>query len=606
MNRIQEFLDLNLDEDMLKDQQEQFYDEKSENIIEFDDLILEHKESDQHGFKFILGPLDFKIKRGEFIAITGPIGSGKTSLLISILNEMPMKTDGIFLKSKGKMNINCGKNGIGYISQIPWIQNDTIRNNILFGKNYEYKFYQKILDDCDLRKDLETFSDYDLTMISDRGASLSGGQKARIALARALYQSKDFELFLIDDLISMDVHIAAKIFENCILKFLESKTRILCTNQLEYLIHADRIVVLDNGCVKTIGKPENILKELTKNQLSTKLTKDLNDKFHKSLNNLDQIDNKFKEELNEGKVKLSVYLMYIKSIGLLLTIFIILFLIMMQSSITTTDYWLSYWTDKLKIDADTDSMYYLKILLIIVIINNLLAVFRSVLFAYGCINAAKNLYNQIYQTIINSKLSFFNQRPIGQILNRLNSDVYHIDENLPFTLNIFLACLVGVLATLFITIYTVPLCLILLLIISIPYYKVQYYFRCASMILKRFNSNLLSPIYTQLNETFIGLTTIRSFNNSKRFIKHFEEKVDMNNSANYSLKAITQWLNLRIQLIGISLSCFIALIGCIDHYYGFTQQTSLIALGLVYSLQITGVLNALISSFTSLELVILI
>lgn len=124
-------------------------------------------------------------------------------------------------------------------------------------------------------------------------------------------------------------------------------------------------------------------------------------------------------------------------------------------------------------------------------LNNLLAAGRSILFALGCINAASNLYAEFYNIIINSKLTFFNVRPIGQIINRLNSDIYHIDENLPFTLNIFLACLFSLLASIFITIYTVPLCLIILFILFIPYYKIQYYYRKGSMILKRFNSNLM-------------------------------------------------------------------------------------------------------------------
>ena len=252
-------------------------------------------------------------------------------------------------------------------------------------------------------------------MISDRGLSLSGGQKARLALARALYQSKEFDIYLIDDLFSsLDVHIASKIYENCILKFLSSKTRILCTNQFEHLKNADRIVVLENGCVKKVGKPEEVLNELSRNPLSTKLTKDLNERLHDQAD--DQIDNEFKEEMNKGTVKLFVYSTYIKAISIPLSISIIAFVFAMQSTRTTSDYWLSYWTNKLKVDIETDSIYYLKIFLIIVLVNSLLAAFRAFLFAFGCINATNNLYKQLYKTVLNSKLSFFNSRPIGRCL----------------------------------------------------------------------------------------------------------------------------------------------------------------------------------------------
>lgn len=159
VNRIQAFLDLNIDEDILKDQQmadsgnEQHSQTDSEDIIiEFDDLVCEHKTAD---VKFLLGPIDLKLKRGEFLGVIGQIGSGKSSFLEAILNEVSLKKEG-YLKS-GKIVLNLKKKGIGYISQIPWLQNDTVRNNILFGKNYEYKFYNEVIDNCELRADFEVF-----------------------------------------------------------------------------------------------------------------------------------------------------------------------------------------------------------------------------------------------------------------------------------------------------------------------------------------------------------------------------------------------------------------------------------------------------------------
>lgn len=172
VKRIQEFFDTNTEEDMLKDQQlrqQNQLNKENENLIEFEDLIVEHKESNQHGFKFVLGPIDLKIKRGEFIALVGiGVGSGKTSFLNAILNEMPVRKEGQFLKS-GQIKLNCGENGIALVSDQPFIQNDTIRNNILFGKPYFHNIYQSVLDACELKKDLEMFKDYDHTIVSDKG-----------------------------------------------------------------------------------------------------------------------------------------------------------------------------------------------------------------------------------------------------------------------------------------------------------------------------------------------------------------------------------------------------------------------------------------------------
>lgn len=326
------------------------------------------------------------------------------------------------------------------------------------------------------------------------------------------------DLFLIDDpFSSLDVHVSSKVFDN-LRKFLSNNTTIICTiNQREFMSKVDRIILLENGCVKKIGKPNEILNDINENQLSSKLSTDLNKKPLQEILNLDQLDNdEFKEELSKGRVKMKVYSTYLRAVGISMAICVILFVLLMQTSKSSNDYWLSYWVDRLKIDVDENTFFYLKVFLIIVIITNVFAAFRSVLFAIGCIQGAKNLYIRLYNVIVGSKISFFNSRTYGQIINRLNSDVYHIDENLPFTLNLFLATLFALISIIVISIYSVPLSLIILLILSVPYYKTQHYYRYGSMILKRFNSNLLSPIFTQFHETLNGLTTIRSFNSSER------------------------------------------------------------------------------------------
>lgn len=591
--------------------------------VKFENASCEHAEDG-----FLLGPIDLKVRKGEFLGIIGPVGSGKTSILNAILNELKLKKEASF--ECGKIELNLNKQGIGYVAQVPWLQNDTIKNNILFMKSNDYKAYNDVVDACDLRKDLETFNDYDSELISDRGGSLSGGQRARIALARALYQ--DVDLYLIDDLFnSLDQQTAKNIYENCILKHLSSKTRIVCTNQYEYLKNADRVVLMENGCVKRVGKPEEVLNDLLHSSTNAKLTREKSStQLTKSIaDDLPPVDNEFKEEFNKGTVKLSVYSTYISAISIPLAICIVAFIMAMQSSSASASVWMSYWTERLKLDANSDSMYYLRVLLIIMLANSLLAAFRAVLFALGCINAATNLFNRLSQTVVNSKLSFFTARPIGQILNRFSSDTFHIDENLPFTLNIFLANAISLLATVIITGYSVPISLICLFVLSFPYYKIQRLYREGSMVLKRISTNTLSPLLSQFHETLSGLTTIRSFRASQRyvlllflkffcvryckklitfllslcrFVKHFGEKVDRNNSAGYSLKACSQWLNLRIQMIGILLCSTIALVGCTAHYYGFVQQTSLVALGMVYALGAKDSLGGLVWSFTQLEI----
>ena len=199
----------------------------------------------------ILKNLNFEIKKGEFIIIIGEVGSGKSSLLQAILNNM------LPTKENSKIYIN---GSISYVRQIPWIQNDTVRNNILFFQKRDDTKYKKIIDITELKTDLENLSGGDLTEIGEKGVNLSGGQKARIALARALYSDKDI-YFLDDPISALDANVGMKIMKNCIINYLKGKTRILVTHSLQYVPFADRIIYMKDGEIHWFGNYEEIKKE---------------------------------------------------------------------------------------------------------------------------------------------------------------------------------------------------------------------------------------------------------------------------------------------------------------------------------------------------------
>ncbi|KHJ93660.1 ABC transporter, ATP-binding protein [Oesophagostomum dentatum] len=146
--------------------------------------------------------ISFDAAKGTFIAVVGKVGSGKSSVLSALLGEM------------GKLRGRIGMRGrVAYVPQIPWIQNMTVRDNILFGKPYDKRRYNQVLAACALKPDLRMLTNGDLTEIGEKGINLSGGQKARISLARAVYQ--DFDVYLLDDPLSaVDAHVGKHIFDN--------------------------------------------------------------------------------------------------------------------------------------------------------------------------------------------------------------------------------------------------------------------------------------------------------------------------------------------------------------------------------------------------------
>uniref|UniRef100_A0A8D1MQ45 ABC transporter domain-containing protein n=1 Tax=Sus scrofa TaxID=9823 RepID=A0A8D1MQ45_PIG len=185
--------------------------------------------------------LSFTIRPGELLAVVGPVGAGKSSLLSAVLGELP--------PSQGQVTV---RGRIAYVPQQPWLFPGTVRSNILFGKKYEKDRYEKVLKACALEEDLQPLEDGDLTVVRDRGTPLSAGQKARISLARAVYQ--DADIYLLDDPLSaVDAGVSKHLFEQCIRQALHEKITILVTHQLQYLKDASQILILKDGKIMKKG-----------------------------------------------------------------------------------------------------------------------------------------------------------------------------------------------------------------------------------------------------------------------------------------------------------------------------------------------------------------
>lgn len=407
----------------------------------------------------------------------GNVGSGKSTILSAILAELN--------KKKGSISVSSLEEGFGFVSQQPWLQRGSIRNNILFGKAYDDSRYKLVLEVCCLNKDLSLLPGGDLTGVGEGGMTLSGGQKARIALARAIYQDKN--IYLLDDILSaVDVKVAKHIFQFCIMGFLKNKARILCTHHVQYLVHADRIVVLDNGRIKRQGKPSNVLQDI--DHLipidlelgdSTQSTSTIFENSLQSEKSKDE-DSIFNEETQEvGGVEFSVYKTYWRAIGYLLSLCIILSMISMQTSRNMTDWWLSYWVgnmggnstnrsnvglileslDKLFLNGvDQHGMkYYMSIYGVLAGLNTVFTLFRAFLFAYGGVAAASKIHRMLLKSVVKSKVTFFDITPLGRILNRFSSDTYTVDDSLPFIMNILLAQIFGLLGKFSVVFFTLLL-----------------------------------------------------------------------------------------------------------------------------------------------------
>ncbi|XP_068114091.1 ATP-binding cassette sub-family C member 2 [Hyperolius riggenbachi] len=193
--------------------------------------------------------VNLDIKEGQLIAVVGAVGSGKSSLVSAMLGEMDYVT--------GHINI---KGSLAYVPQQAWIQNATLKDNILFGAPLDENRYQQVLEACALLPDLEILPGGDKAEIGEKGINLSGGQKQRVSLARAVYQNTD--IYILDDPLSaVDAHVGKHIFEKVVGPngILKNKTRVLVTHGVSFLKHTDEIVVLVNGNVTEMGSYKTLL-----------------------------------------------------------------------------------------------------------------------------------------------------------------------------------------------------------------------------------------------------------------------------------------------------------------------------------------------------------
>ncbi|CAB3400543.1 unnamed protein product [Caenorhabditis bovis] len=234
----------------------------NEDVICLKDATLSWDPSDINAP--MLSSLNFSVLRGQLITVVGRVGSGKSSLLQALMGEM--EKVGGFVGLHGR---------VSYVPQQPWMQNNTLRQNITFGKQYDEYFYSRVLDACALYSDLQMLNLGDLTEIGEKGINLSGGQKARISLARAVYQNHD--IYLLDDPMSaVDAHVGAQLFNSVIGPdgMLRNKTRILVTNELSYLEKADQIIVMKDGKIEFIGRYNELMNKGAFEQLLSECEKE--------------------------------------------------------------------------------------------------------------------------------------------------------------------------------------------------------------------------------------------------------------------------------------------------------------------------------------------
>ncbi|KAL2495976.1 ABC transporter C family member 3 [Forsythia ovata] len=522
-----------------------------------------------------LKDINLRVSHGMRIAICGTVGSGKSSLLSCILGEVP--------KISGTVRLSGRKS---YVAQSPWIQSGKIEDNILFGKDMDRQRYERVLEACSLKKDLEILSFGDQTVIGERGINLSGGQKQRIQIARALYQ--DADIYLFDDPFSaVDAHTGTHLFNECILGLLDSKTVIYVTHQVEFLPVADLVLVMKDGRITQAGKYNDILKsgndfmELVgahkealsaldsieagaaavgedsstgnaKNSLQKKESpNDQNDKTDNAMGTNGQLIQE--EEREKGRVGLSVYWKYITTAyGGLLVPFILLAQILFQLLQIGSNYWMAWATPVSKDAVPPVGGSTLITVYVALAIGSSFCIFaRASLLVTAGYKTATMLFNKMHKCIFRAPMSFFDSTPSGRILNRASTDQSAVDLNIPSLVGQFafsIIQLLGIIAVMSQVAWQVFI--VFIPVISICIWLQNYYIQSARE-LARLVGVCKAPVIQHFSETLSGSSTIRSFDQESRFCDTSMKLIDGYSRPKFHTSGAMEWLCVRLDMLSL-------------------------------------------------------
>ncbi|XP_060989227.1 ATP-binding cassette sub-family C member 4-like isoform X6 [Dama dama] len=521
--------------------------------------------------------LSFTVRPGQLLAVVGPVGAGKSSLLSALLGELP--------PSQGKVNVH-GR--IAYVSQQPWVYPGTVKSNILFGKKYKEDRYEEVIRACALEEDLQHLKERDLTEIGDKGTPLSEGQKARINLARAVYQ--DADIYLLDDpLSSVDAIVSRHLFEQCIHQALKEKITILVTHQLQYLKDASQILILKDGKMVERGTYSEFLKAGvdifslfekgneqsepsavpgTPTVISESLVQSLQSP-RPSLQDAAPEDQESEniqvtlplEDHLEGKVGFKTYKNYFTAgANWSVIIFLILVNIAAQVAYTLQDWWLAYWAN-LQSDLYSGTLvkeheavvfvlnWYLGVYSGLTVSTVLFGITRSLLIFYILVNSSQTLHNKMSETILRAPVLFFHRNLIGRILNRFSKDIGHMDDLLPLIFQDFIQAFLLVIGVVGLMVAAVPWIAIPVIPLGISFFFLWRYFLETSQDVKRLECTTQSPVFSHLASSLRGLWTIRAYKAEQKFQELFDAYQDLHSEAWFLLLMTSRWLTVYLDVI---------------------------------------------------------
>lgn len=539
----------------------------------------------------LLKKASLAIKESTVNMVVGPVGSGKSIFLKTLLGEVMI--------SSGTLAVGYKARSAAFCDQSPWLRNVSVRQNILSYMQFDEVLYDKVLIICSLKSDIEKLPQGDQTVVGSGGVSLSGGQRHRVALARALYSRRDVLIF--DDIFSaLDATTSSKIAKALFGPhgYLREngKTTILVTSSKKHLSLADNVIVLNKdheiehaGQYERVASKDSFVQHLNTEESEPVSASDSTDEATEVLE-------KKEEEAPEDTADWDTYKFYLSSVEAWYLVVFVLFAIGFSWVGRLPQVWLGIWTDH---GTTTETALYFTVYVALCVLTIVFSVLIFWWFGlYVIPRSGLNIHQLLLDSYLRAPLWFLTGVDNGSILNRFSQDLSLIDQEMPFAV---FEALLGVLdsfAAAVIICYSAPYLIAVMAVSFIVIGVVQRFYLKTSVTMRRLDIETKAPLYALFTDTRAGLATIRAFGWESKIMSEGLDLLDISQKPYYLMMAIQQWLHVVIGL-------FISLISVLLVLFAVAgpSSTSGMALGLamVNLMNFNGGLQHLVIAWTKME-----
>ncbi|WFD33892.1 CCR4-NOT core subunit cdc39 [Malassezia cuniculi] len=549
--------------------------------------------------------------------VVGPVGSGKSSLLLALLGELQRANGETFMPDSTNATVDDDglTSSAAYCTQNSWILGTSVRENILFGTPYDEARYRQVLYACALEPDLDTLEFFDATEVGEKGTTLSGGQKARVALARALYSRARY--VLIDDALSaVDAHTAQHLVEHALCgKLAQGRTIVLVTHSVSLVLPvAVYAVSLEHGEIMAQGNPAELVErglipmsDSNQSESTRIIGRPLADEqWHAAIKRREAHIDRNAEKISVSRTNIGQYARYgaaaaaVPGIAFALWALVAALYASVRGADVAASSWLRQWARSYDLEdtaASHGTSYYLGVYAALVAVFVLVTVARDATQYSISLNISRHLYDNVVASLLHAKPQFYDRTPIGRIMNRLSKDMETVDQEITTSLQMLIEALVNFIAILAVICWATPRFLIGLVFVVLIYWSIATLYMHSSRQVKRIDSTERSPLYTLIGETLAGTVTIRAFGAGNTVMTNCLGLLDRAARPFLLLWMENRWLSVRVDIAGAFIAFSTAFLLVLQD-----ADAALVGFTLSYAVLIVNVVLRIVRRFTLTEI----